>query len=186
MPDAPTAPALPGDAWLEAWRFAAEAHQGQCWPGTELPYLTHLGMVAMELLQAHALQPVGDLDLALRCAILHDVVEDQGLSPEALSARFGPAVAAGVLALSKDPSLPKAEAMADSLRRIQAQPKEVWCVKLADRISNLQGPPPHWSLEKAAAYRVEAQGILAALGEAHPVLAARLAQKIALYGGGAF
>lgn len=183
MPEKP-APELSQDTWLDAWRFAAEAHREQLWPGTDLPYLTHLGMVAMELLQAHALHPVGDLRLAHCCAILHDVVEDQGLSHAELAARYGLAVADGVLALSKDPSQPKPLAMADSLRRIQAQPKEVWCVKLADRISNLQGPPPHWSPEKVAAYRVEAQVILDALGEAHPVLAARLAQKIAVYGRG--
>lgn len=38
------------DSYIKACRFAAEAHQGQCVPGTELPYLVHLSMVSMEAL----------------------------------------------------------------------------------------------------------------------------------------
>lgn len=38
--------------------------------------------------------------------------------------------------------------MQDSLRRIKSQPREVWMVKMADRITNLQPPPGHWSEEK--------------------------------------
>jgi GTP diphosphokinase / guanosine-3',5'-bis(diphosphate) 3'-diphosphatase len=72
--------------------------------------------------------------------------------------------------------------MADSLRRIKLQPREVWLVKLADRIVNLQPPPEHWQADKIAAYRAEARVILAALGEASPLLAARLAEKIEAYG----
>ncbi len=167
--------------WLVAWHFAAQVHNAQRVPGTDLPYLKHLGMVAMEVFGAHAVAPVGDLGLAVRCAILHDTIEDQGVDHAELVERFGQAVADGVLALSKSPDLPKAEAMADSLRRIQAQPREVWCVKLADRISNLHTAPDHWPADKRAAYRAEAQTILDALGPAHAVLAKRLAAKIAAY-----
>lgn len=169
------------DAWIRAWHFAAEVHKDQRVPGTELPYLKHLGMVAMEVFAAHAAEPVGDLVLAVQCAILHDTIEDQDVTPAELTERFGAAVAAGVAALSKRADLPKAEAMADSLARIRQQPHEVWCVKLADRISNLQPPPAHWTAEKIAAYRSEAGEILQALGSANGVLAARLGRKIAVY-----
>ena len=76
----------------------------------------------------------------------------------------------------------RAEAMTDSLERIRRQPPEVWMVKLADRIVNLGPPPPHWTAEKIATYRAEAQTILAALGAACPPLAARLAARIASFG----
>lgn len=168
--------------WLGAWQFAAQVHNTQRVPGTDQPYLKHLGMVAMEIFSAHAIQPIGDLGLAVRCAILHDSIEDQSVRHTELAERFGQAVADGVQALSKSPDMSKAEAMADSLRRIQSQPREVWCVKLADRISNLQTVPSHWTPEKCAAYRAEAQRILDALGPAHAVLADRLAGKIAAYG----
>jgi len=95
---------------------------------------------------------------------------------------FGAAVADGVRALSKDPALPKPEAMADSLRRIRQQPVEVWMVKLADRINNLQRPPEYWAAEKIYAYQAEAEKILQALGAASPFLAARLREKIDAYG----
>lgn len=173
--------AAPADGWLAAWHFAAEIHNSQNVPGTELPYLKHLGMVTMEIFNAHAGETVGDLALATQCAILHDSIEDQGVTHAELARRFGLAVADGVQALSKNDSLPKAEAMTDSLARIRTQPHEVWCVKLADRISNLNGAPAYWTAEKRATYCAEAQQILNALGTAHRILADRLATKIANY-----
>ena len=180
----PTHPGPAGDsadAWQAAWRFAAELHNKQQVPGSDLPYLEHLGMVSLEVLGAHAIEPLDDLGLAVMCAILHDAIEDQGLSHAELAARLGKPVADGVLALSKQATLDKSEAMADSLQRIRAQPREVWCVKLADRISNLRKAPAHWTPQKRRAYRAEAQLILDALGSAHRRLAERLAEKIAAY-----
>ena len=119
--------------------------------------------------------------------MLHDVIEDtcQPHERAALGARiselFGAEVAAGVWALTKDDALPKADRMADSLRRIQAQPREVWAVKLADRITNLAPPPASWTTEKRAAYRAEAIVIADALGAANAHLHARLRAKIAAY-----
>ena len=169
------------DDWTDAWRFAAEHHHGQTLPGSELSYLTHLGSVVLELLAAHVVEPVPDIELAVPCAILHDCIEDQGVTHAELASRFGVRVADGVAALSKDPALPKAEAMTDSLSRIQAQPKAVWCVKLADRISNLGPPPAHWDAAKRRAYREEARLILNRLGAAHSGLAARLRTRIEGY-----
>jgi (p)ppGpp synthase/HD superfamily hydrolase len=94
---------------------------------------------------------------------------------------FGEDVAAGVSALSKDGTLPKAGQMADSLQRILACPPEVAWVKLADRIINLREPPHYWSKDKRAAYRAEAGLILERLGHTSATLAARLRAKIAEY-----
>lgn len=169
------------DAWLDAWRFAARAHGAQVTPGEPLPYLSHVGAVGMEVLVAHQLFPFDDPILAIQCALLHDTLEDTSTQESVLAARFGPRVAAGVRALTKDESLPKAERMADSLARIQTQPREVWAVKLADRITNLAAPPHTWSAEKIVAYREEARRIQEALGEAHGPLADRLARRIEAY-----
>ena len=175
------------DAWLEAWDFAAEAHHGQVYPGKQLPYVVHVAAVAMEVGNALARRmqlgrPVAQPDLAIRVALLHDVVEDTEVSLEQLRERFGDAVADGVAAVSKDPSLPDKQAqMRDSLARIRAQPHEVWMVKLADRITNLQAPPHYWSREKIRAYRAEAREIHAQLGAACEVLESRLLDKIAAY-----
>lgn len=170
------------DAWRDAWRYAVEAHHGQRFTGTELPYVLHVGSVAAEALIALSRAPLDARLLALRCALLHDVIEDTGRAPDELAARFGDEVVAGVLALSKDPALPREQRLADSLRRIRAQPRPVWCVKLADRIVNLDPPPSHWSDAKVAEYRDEALEILDALGTASARLAGRLRRRIARYG----
>ena len=171
------------DLYLAAWNYAAATHGDQKVPGTQLPYLTHVGAVAMEVVTAIAQgSRTADPDLAVQCALLHDVLEDTPASYADVAERFGTAVADGVLALTKDTTLPsKASQMADSLARIRQQSPEVWMVKLADRITNLQPPPAHWGDAKIAAYRVEAETILAALGEADGWLAERLRGKIAGY-----
>jgi (p)ppGpp synthase/HD superfamily hydrolase len=172
------------EEYIRAYRFAALAHQGQTVPGTAIPYLMHLSLVSMEVIAALSVETGHDGDLAVACALLHDTLEDTAVTDKELRTAFGPVVAEGVRALSKAPTLPKAEQMADSLRRIRAQPREVAMVKLADRITNLQPPPAHWAEAKIAAYRAESVEILRALGEASPALAARLATKIRLYPGG--
>ena len=169
------------DRYLQAARFAARAHNAQKVPGSELPYLLHVTTVAAEVMAALARESMSQPDLAVVCALLHDTIEDCGVHAEALADEFGPDVAAGVLALSKDPALPKDQAMADSLRRVQEQPREVWMVKLADRITNLQPPPAHWLPAKIATYRAEASVSADTLGAASPHLHARLRAKIADY-----
>jgi len=67
------------------------------------------------------------------------------------------------------------------MRSPSAQPPQVAMVKLADRITNLEPPPPKWTLEKRIAYLEEAKAILAALTGTSPWLERRLAAKIAEY-----
>jgi len=170
------------DLYIEALRYAAHAHLAIPMPGgSTLPYLVHLSLVASEVTAALAAEDGLDGDLAAQCALLHDVMEDVHVEFDVLVARFGRPVADGVAALSKNYLLPKAEQMPDSLRRIQAQPRAVWLVKLADRTVNLHLPPAHWSQEKRQRYLVEGEAILEALGPSSPRLAARLRSKIAAY-----
>jgi (p)ppGpp synthase/HD superfamily hydrolase len=169
------------ELYARALRFAAGAHGEQRVPGTEHPYLVHVCTVAAEVIAALEVEPRQDPDLAVACALLHDVVEDTKVRLDAVERDFGAPVAAGVAALTKQASLPKEQRMADSLERIRRQPPEVWMVKLADRITNLQPPPAHWTQEKCGAYRREAEAILEALGEASRTLAARLRERIAGY-----
>lgn len=169
------------DLYQKTLHFAAQAHQGQKFPGTELPYVIHVCSVCMEVMAALAHEAVANPNLTIQCALLHDTLEDTKTSFNILAERFGLVVAQGVQALSKDPNLPKPEQMGDSLRRIQAQPREVWMVKLADRIINLQAPPHYWSAEKIAQYQHEAEVIHQALAAASPYLAQRLEAKIVAY-----
>ena len=168
------------ERYVAALRFAAERHAAQRVPDSELPYLVHVVSVAAETLAALPAAPV-DANLAVSCALLHDTIEDTKTTYGELAERFGSAVADGVQALSKDPALPKADRMADSLRRIQAQPHAVWMVKLADRITNLADPPRYWTPDKRRAYHDEAIAIADALGAASPALEARIRARIAAY-----
>ena len=169
------------DTYARALSFAAEAHGAQRVPGTQHPYITHVAKVAAEIL-AVATKDTFDVDLAMTCALLHDTLEDTSASEDEITRIFGESVARGVRALSKDARLPKGEQMADSLARIQREPREVWMVKLADRITNLAPPPPHWSREKRITYREEARRILSALGPGSAPLASRLEAKSEAYG----
>ena len=177
---------MPTSPWQEhyikAYRFAAQAHNGQTVPDTDIPYIMHLSLVSMEVIASCAAEPGRDAELAVQCALLHDVIEDTATTSEQVLSAFGPSVAAGVLALTKNENLPtKPEQMADSLCRIREQPHDVWLVKLADRITNLQPPPSYWTVEKIRKYQTEAVTILDALGDASDYLAKRLRGKIAVY-----
>ena len=167
------------ETWHAAWEFATLAHHGQCLPGSELPYAGHVAAVAMEVARAIAIRQAGELpverpDLAIACALLHDTVEDTSTTLATINERFGSEVSRGVAALSKNPAVgDKPAQMLDSLARIRECPPEVWMVKLADRITNLQAPPHYWKPEKIRAYRAEAVEIHAQLGAACDVLVVR-------------
>jgi len=171
----------PQDAYQEAFTIAAEAHKGQLLPGSDLPYLLHISLVCVEVMAALLNEREHDRDLAVSCALLHDVLEDTKIPRRELKKRFGPDVAKGVQALTKNSSLPRDRRLTDSLRRIRKCPTEVWMVKLADRITNLMPPPPHWDKSKIREYLDEARQIHAALKDASPRLAARLLARIEQY-----
>ena len=123
-------------------------------PGTDLPYIMHLSFVAMEVIATLGKERGFDGNLAVQCALLHDTVEDTDTKYNELADKFGSNVADGVNALTKDETIGdntveewhrKKLQMADSLKRIRTQPREIWVVKMADRVTNLQPPPNHWT-----------------------------------------
>jgi (p)ppGpp synthase/HD superfamily hydrolase len=175
------------EKYVKAWNFATLHHQGQTYggpqPGMRIDYLNHIGAVAMEVIWAlQNTTELYDADLAIQCALLHDTIEDTSVEYEQIKAEFGETVAAGVQALSKNVQLgDKQTQMLDSLTRIQQQPKEVWMVKMADRITNLSPPPHYWSREKIRAYWQEAQLIYQSLYTSNDLLADRLKGRMNRY-----
>jgi (p)ppGpp synthase/HD superfamily hydrolase len=167
---------------VKAWNFAAKLHKDQKVPGVKYPYLNHLGNVTFEIMAAVSADSSINAELAILCAILHDTIEDTEGTYEDILREFGVDVADGVMALTKDVALPDKQAMmTDSLKRIRKQPKEVWMVKMSDRITNLQPPPEHWDNDKILRYQSEAQQIYDALKDANDLLAERLKSKIDNY-----
>ncbi|SDG14697.1 HD domain-containing protein [Chitinophaga filiformis] len=167
------------------WEKVTLLHHGQTYGGHEkdlkIEYINHIGSVVFEVFYALQQTDTFDGELTITCALLHDTVEDTEFTEEALTEIYGKRVAAGVLALTKNNTLPKEQQMQDSLQRIRQQPKEVWAVKMADRICNLYKPPYYWDNERKMRYIAEAQEIHAQLQEANPYLANRLLDKIEQY-----
>ena len=169
--------------YQKAIKFATAKHveQNQTIPGTNLPYVVHLSNVAMEILITSFHSENFDLGFAVQVALLHDTLEDTNTNYEELETKFGVEIAMGVLALTKNEKLPKEEQIKDCLKRIKLLQSEVWAVKLADRITNLQPPPPHWDKERKINYRDEAILILCELKDGNFYLAKRLEEKIEEY-----
>jgi (p)ppGpp synthase/HD superfamily hydrolase len=174
------------DEIQDIWQLASKLHDGQKYggpnQGEKVEYINHIGSVVFEILNAARYTDDMDLGLAVKCAILHDTIEDTPFTYEKVHELFGIEVAAGVQALTKSDAIKgKLEKMYDSLRRIKSQPKEIWAVKLADRISNLFAPPYYWSDDKKMEYVKESEIILTELKEGNHYLAERLKTKIKEY-----
>lgn len=170
------------EIYQKAMKYAGEQHKDQKVPGTESNYLLHLSNVAMEVMMAYNVSADFDLRYAIQLAILHDTIEDTNSTFKEIKELFGKEVAEGVQALTKNKDLRTKESqMLDSLNRIANQEKEVGIVKLADRITNLQKPPSHWSKDKVLNYSIEAKLISERLKDNNEYLSARIAYKIQEY-----
>ncbi len=169
------------DLYLKAISFAGDVHENQKIPGSTLPYIIHLSNVCMEVMAAVCSGKTRNPDLAVTCALLHDTIEDAGVTADEIEQLFGEDISKGVLSLTKNSGVSKELRMTECIERIKLQPEEIWMVKLADRITNLQPPPSHWTDEKILNYRKEAEYILEQLGSASTLLRERLEQKIKNY-----
>lgn len=170
------------ELYQKAMKFAGEKHRDQKVPGTNSNYLLHISNVAMEVLMAYNASTNFNLDFAIQVAILHDTIEDTTADFEEIKNEFNEEIAIAVQALTKNESLPsKAERMKDSLHRINKLRKEVGLVKVADRITNLQTPPKHWTEEKIFKYCEEAKLISESLKGKNHYLNHRLDRKIEEY-----
>jgi len=120
-----------------AFRFSDAAHLGQFRKSGE-PYITH--PIAVAKILAGWRMDVG----AVQAALLHDVMEDSGISKQDLAEQFGPAVAELVDGVSKLDRLnfaSNAQAQAESFRKMllaMARDVRVILIKLADRLHNVR------------------------------------------------
>ncbi|MEO4005590.1 bifunctional (p)ppGpp synthetase/guanosine-3',5'-bis(diphosphate) 3'-pyrophosphohydrolase [Flavobacterium sp. CAU 1735] len=173
------------DDLQDLWQKVSILHSGQTYggqtKGEKIEYINHIGSVVFEIINASKNTFNFDIALAVKCALLHDALEDTNLSSDDLEKDYGKQVLDGVQALTKNTALAKEHQMVDSLDRIKAQPKEIWAVKMADRICNLYAPPYYWNQSKKEKYLQEAKIIYDYLKEGNEYLADRLLDKIKLY-----
>ena len=169
--------------YQQALAFAALKHEatGEKVKGTNLPYIVHVVDVAMEILVAAPQSGEFDLTFAVQAALLHDTVEDTDTTLREIEQHFGKEIASAVDALTKNEKLPKKDQIKDSVQRIKKLEKEVWAVKLADRITNLMPPPKDWSKEKVQHYLDDSRMIWEELKEGNAYLAVQLSEKINEY-----
>ncbi|MEY5028737.1 MAG: Bifunctional (p)ppGpp synthase/hydrolase SpoT [Pseudomonadota bacterium] len=120
-----------------AYRFADEAHLGQMRKSGE-PYITHPIAVAVQCTQ-------WKLDAqALAAALMHDAMEDCGVTKHELIERFGAPVAElvdGLTKLDKLEFTTREENQAESFRKMllaMARDVRVILIKLADRSHNMR------------------------------------------------
>src|ERR1039458_9038680 len=133
-------------AVLKAAHFAAQKHAGQRRKGAAAePYINHLLEVA-ELVSSALAEPDTNLVIA---ALLHDTVEDTGVTKEVLVETFGSDVADLVMEVTDDKSLPKAERKRLQILTTPKKSVRAQVIKLADKIANLRSmlfsPPADWS-----------------------------------------
>lgn len=120
----------------DAYRFSAAAHEGQSRKSGE-PYISHPVSVASILASLHLDVPT------LNAALLHDVVEDTGITKQQIADQFGKQVAElvdGVSKLDKIEFQSATEAQAENFRKMllaMSQDVRVILVKLADRLHNM-------------------------------------------------
>jgi GTP diphosphokinase / guanosine-3',5'-bis(diphosphate) 3'-diphosphatase len=132
----------------KAYRFADEAHLGQLRASGE-PYITHPIAVAAQCAE-------WKLDAqAIMAALMHDAMEDCGISKLELIEKFGAPVAElvdGLTKLEKLEFTTREENQAESFRKMllaMARDVRVILIKLADRSHNMRTmgdmPRPKWA-----------------------------------------
>lgn len=156
-----------------ASRFADRCHSGQKRKYTGGNYIEHPLSVAL------AVSTVTDDEFVISAALLHDIVEDCGISVYQISQRFGNKVAAFVNWLTHvDPQdgEPRVARKARDRDRLRMAPPEVKTVKLADMIDNSTSIIKY-DPKFARVFMGEMRLLLEVLGDGDPGLYAQ-AEKI--------
>jgi guanosine-3',5'-bis(diphosphate) 3'-pyrophosphohydrolase len=136
---------------IRAYELASTAHDGQIRNSGEA-YISH------PLAVATILAGLGLDDVTVASALLHDAVEDTGVTLAELQAGFGPEVAAivdGVTKLDRVRFDSKEAQQAASMRKMlvaMAKDPRVLLIKLADRLHNMRtiAAMPEWKQKRSA------------------------------------
>ncbi len=144
-------PKAPTAMISRAYEMARDAHQGQTRKSGE-PYVQHPVAVAKIVAE------LGLDDVTVSAALLHDAVEDTGVTLEDLTLAFGPDVAAivdGVTKLDRLKFDSKEAQQAATMRKMlvaMAKDLRVLIIKLSDRLHNMRtvAAMPAWKQERTA------------------------------------
>lgn len=152
----------------KAYALAAHWHAPQRRKGDAAePYVNHLAEVAHLVAEA-----TGDIDMTI-AAVLHDAIEDAGITAAKVEAEFGAKVAGIVLEVTDDKSLPKAERKRLQVETTPSKSPAAKMIKLADKTSNLRAilnSPPPWPPERKVEYLAWARRVVAGARGVSPQL----------------
>lgn len=148
---------------LSAIEFAAHKHRDQRRKDLpKSPYINHPIAVARLLWQHGVTDPV-----VILASVLHDTLEDTSTTQAELVERFGEAVAATVLEVTDDKSLPKGRRKELQIEHAPNLSTAAKLVKLADKTCNVrdmvESPPHEWSSERRYEYFVWAERVVEGL-----------------------
>lgn len=175
----------------DAIAFAARAHAGHIRKGTDVPYIWHA------LAVGKLLQDAGCDEVVVVAGILHDTVEDTGVTLAELAERFGDRVADIVRGCSEpDKSLPWEERKQHTISSLPGAALEVRLVSAADKIDNLRSIATNRQLhgenvwerfrrgreKQEWYYRGVAQAVRVDPGQDHPLFAALVREAAAVFG----
>ena len=119
----------------EAADFAARRHTGQQRKGRgNEPYVNHLAEVASLL----SIATDGTDAELVAAGWLHDTIEDTATTREELAQKFGERVAAPVVEVTDDMTLPKAERRQKQIVEAPRKSSGAKLIKIADKISNIR------------------------------------------------
>jgi len=157
-----------------AFHYACKCHALQRRKGAAAePYVNHLADVARRVAEA-----TGGADVNLiAAALLHDAIEDVGVTAADLEIAFGADIAGLVVEVTDDKSLEKAERKRLQVENAAGKSPQAKMIKLADKASNVRAlvaHPPEWPVARKLEYADWAEAVAEGLRGVNARLEAEL------------
>ena len=112
--------------------FATEKHKNQFRKGTKIPYIVH-PIDVMQILREN------DADeITIAAGLLHDTIEDAGVTYDEILTLFGKEVADIVIDESEHKEMPYRTRKAEHMQRLKNASKRSKMVTCADKLSNIK------------------------------------------------
>ena len=162
-----------------AFHYACKCHARQKRKGAAgEPYVNHLADVARRVAEA-----TGGADTNLiAAALLHDTIEDVGVSREDLVIAFGEDVAALVVEVTDDKRLDKDQRKRLQVENAATKSQRAKMLKLADKASNVRAmvaSPPDWPDRRKREYADWAEAVAEGLRGVNETLERELDAAVA-------
>lgn len=139
--------------------FAAEKHKKTKRKGGDTPYINHPIHVAYLLTRyANVTDPI-----TIGAALNHDVIEDENVTDDELTARTNQKIALVVAEVSDNPNISKSEQIKELVKKAPGLSSRAAVLKLADKTSNMISileTPPDWPRSTKLKYFKQAKEVV--------------------------